>query len=309
MRNSNIRLVVTRPLRALAATVRLGTVTLAAEELNVTQAAVSHQLRELEEMIGQQLFRRNGRRLEPTPAAHILADAVQESARLLEDALEVIGRRPAANSLTVSMLPALASKWLAPQLTDMLKEYKAADLRISASRQFVDFRRDRIDAAIRYGLGRWPNVRSRHICDELIAPVMSPQRAATLNLTSPDVFAALPLLRSDNPDSWERWFESSGRELPPRTETVFFDDDAAMIEAAIGGAGVALGRSALVARDIRSGRLVAPFGHAITSRFSYWFVQDASILDNAAHLEFFDWIKAHLTQDAQVFDKSATSPT
>jgi DNA-binding transcriptional LysR family regulator len=211
-------------LLALEATVRFGIATAAAEHLNITQAAVSHRIRELEEILGQLLFLRQGHRLEPTPAARILADAVRSSSSILQEALSVMGRRPSSGALTVSMLPAMASKWLAPRLNGMLRELHTVDLRITASRQFVDFQRDRIDAA--------------------------------------------------------------------------------MIEAAIAGTGVALGRAALVAQDISSGRLIAPFGHSIASRFSYWFVQDEGTAETFAHREFFCWAKAALNADSAIFQRS-----
>lgn len=300
MRNSNAGIPGSRSLSALEAIVRLGTATLAAEELRITQAAVSHRIRELEEALGQPLFRRVGRKLEPTPAALILAEAVRSSFGTLRNALDAIQHRPAAGSLTVSMLPALASKWLAPRLSEVLREFRAADLRVTASRDFVDFQRDRVDAAVRYGRGQWPNVRSRHLTDELVAPVLAPSLLASIDPASPTAFAELPQLRCDNPDTWETWFDASPYVAPRQSSLVFFDDDAAMIEAAIAGTGVALGRSALVAHDIRARRLVAPFGHAVTSRFSYWFVQDEDMVETAAHLEFYRWTKVALGRDAHV---------
>lgn len=287
-----------RALRALEAVVRLGKATLAAEELNITQAAISHRIRELEEDLGQPLFRRVGRKLEPTPAALVLAEAIRSSFTSLEDALESIGRRRSTGSLTVSMLPALASKWLAPRLAEMLREFRMLDLRVTASREFVDFRRDKVDAAIRYGRGDWVNVRSRLLCNELLAPVIAPSLLAQIDPHSADAFSEIPLLHCDNPVTWEHWFRSSEYAMPRRPGALFFDDDAAMLEAAAVGAGVALGRSALVAHDLRAGRLVAPFGNVISSRFSYWFVQDAGASETMAHRDFFGWAKASLGHDA-----------
>ena len=290
-----------RALLALEATVRLGTATLAAEHLNITQAAVSHRLHQLEAALGQPLFLRQGHRLEPTPAAHILAEAVRSSNRILQDALNVIGRHPHSRALTVSMLPALASKWLAPRLSDMMKELGTVDLRITASRNFVDFQRDSVDAAIRYGRGQWPRVHSRYLSDEWLAPVMSPSFLHGIDPSSNDALYQLPLMRSDNPDTWEHWFEAAPYAKPPLRDLIFFDEDAAMIEAAIAGNGVALGRAALVANDIRSGRLIAPFGHSIMSQFGYWFVRGNETVETLVHLEFFRWAQAALSADSSIF--------
>lgn len=289
-----------RALRALEAVVRLGKATSAAEELNITQAAVSHRIRELEEDLGQPLFRRVGKKLEPTPAALVLADAIRSSFTSLEEALSSIGRPRATGSLTVSMLPALASKWLAPRLPEMLREFRMIDLRVIASRDFVDFRYDQVDAAIRYGRGNWTNVHSRHLCDELMAPVIAPALLARIDPRNADAFTDIPLLHCDNPVTWEDWFRSSAYAMPRRPSALFFDDDAAMLESAAAGTGVALGRSALVAHDLRAGRLVAPFGNVITSTFSYWFVQDADTRETAAHRDFYGWARTSLGHDSSM---------
>ncbi|MBM7068584.1 LysR substrate-binding domain-containing protein [Actibacterium sp. 188UL27-1] len=296
----NIRLPSTKALAALEATVRLGKATLAAQELGITQAAISHRLSDLEEGLDRKLFVRNGRKLRATPEAEALAEAARGSRRILESAIEEIQRKPAPRSLTISMLPALASKWLAPHLADMLKEVRDTDLRVTASRDFVDFERDGVDAALRYGLGKWPNLRCLHLTNEMVTPVMSPDLAARLDITAPDALARLTLLQCDNPEGWGDWFQLSDLQPGPEPTTLFFDEDATMIEAAVAGNGVALGRSALVAHDIRSGRLVAPFAHNLTSQFGYWFVQDAATPDTVSTSEFLEWTRANLTRDAEV---------
>ncbi len=302
MKKINLMLASAKNLRALEATVRLGTATQAANELLVTQAAISHRIRDLEEHLGKMLFIRHGRRLKPTPAAYQLAEAVRNSAHILEGAWDAIQCNSNADALTISMLPALASKWLAPQLADMLKEVCAANVRITASRDFVDFQRDGVDAAIRYGAGSWPLVRSRLMADEVVAPVMAPSLAAQLDLTSPKALCDATLLRCDNPDSWEDWFFGSSLEQPVDPNEIFFDEDATMIESAIAGHGVALGRFALVAHDLRAGRLLAPFHHRMASKFSYWFVQNLAASDSKPTLDFFHWARTHLIRDSQLVE-------
>ncbi|PCJ07721.1 MAG: transcriptional regulator [Rhodobacteraceae bacterium] len=300
MKKTKLTLPSAKTLHALEAIVRLGTATCAANELSVTQAAISHRIRDLEDQVGEKLFTRHGRRLVPTPAAHRLAEAVRNSAYILESVLGEIQCKPAANTLTISMLPALASKWLAPRLADMLEQISSANLKITASRDFVDFQRDGVDVAIRYGAGNWPQVRVRHLANEVVAPVMAPSLAAKLDLTSPKALCAATLLRCDNPDSWEDWFAGSELTLPANPNGIFFDEDATMIEAAIAGQGVALGRFALVAHDVRAGRLVAPFRHRLEAKFSYWYVQDLTSSETKSTLEFFHWARAHLHHGSQL---------
>ena len=307
MKKSNILLPTTRSLCALEATVRLGTATQAADELHVTQTAISHRLRDLEDRLGQPLFSRNGRRLKPNAAALQLAEAVRTSSEILENVWVGLRNKAATDQFTISMLPALASKWLAPLMSEMSEEIQTANLRISATRELVNFQDDGITAAIRYGTGNWPLVRARHLASETVAPVMSPDMAQHLDVLSNDALCDVKLLRSDNPDSWEDWFAASGLRQPSSSYEVFFDEDATMIEAAITGHGVALGRFALVAHDLRSGRLVAPIQCRLTSSYSYWFVQGQNSCQAKPILDFFNWSRNHLMRDSQLPDLMAKS--
>ncbi|MFW8635309.1 LysR substrate-binding domain-containing protein [Cribrihabitans pelagius] len=300
MNKTAYRLPTSKALLALEATVRLGSATLAARELLVTQTAISHRLKDLEEQLGKPLFCRHGRTLAPTAEALSLAEAVRSSAGILDTAWNSIQSPAARDTLTISMLPALASKWLALRLSDMLGEVRSANLRISASRELVDFQRDGVDAAIRYGVGNWPAVQARRIADEIVAPVMAPSLARQLDLSSPQALSGVTLLCCDNPDSWDDWFAASGLERPRDPGEIHFDEDATMLESAIGGNGVALGRFALAAHDIRTGRLVAPFAFRMASRYSYWFVQDQSAPERRSTEEFFTWARKCLTRDAQM---------
>lgn len=296
-----MRLPSSKVLDALEATVRLGKVTLAAEELGLTQAAVSHRIRDLEDELEQPLFIRHGRRLEATPHAVALADAARASRQILESAIQSIRTKPALSSLTISMLPALASKWLAPRLAEVLMDVQETDLRVTASRSFVDFARDGVDAAVRYGLGQWPGVRTLPLTGEYVTPVMSPTFASRNDLSNPSELLHCALLECDNPEGWGDWLALVGAEDKTTATPVVFDEDATMIEAAIAGHGVALGRSVLVAHDIRTGRLVAPFGETLASKFSYWFVQDAHVPESPSARDFYLWAKTALTRDAQVY--------
>ncbi|MFW8595531.1 LysR substrate-binding domain-containing protein [Cribrihabitans neustonicus] len=300
MNKTAYRLPSSKSLLALEATVRLGSATRAARELLVTQTAISHRLKDLEDQLGKPLFCRHGRTLVPTAEALSLAEAVRSSACILNTAWNSIQSPAERDTLTISMLPALASKWLALRLSDMLGEVRSANLRISASRELVDFRCDGIDAAIRYGVGNWPAVRARHIADEFVAPVMAPSLARQIDPASPQALSGVTLLCCDNPDSWDDWFAASGHERPRDPAEIHFDEDATMLESAIGGTGVALGRFALTAHDLRTGRLVAPFSCRMTSRYSYWFVQDHSAPERRSTEEFFTWARKCLSRDAQM---------
>ena len=304
MRKNNIRIPSTKALLALEATVRLGTATLAAQELGLTQAAVSHRIHDLEADLGLTLFVRNGRRLQPTADALSLADAVQRGHDLIATVIRHIQNKPTRSSLTISMLPALASKWFAPHLASILNDLKHADLRVTASRDFVDFERDDVDVAIRFGRGHWAETRSQKLAHEVVTPVMSPELAARLDVTAKNPLEPFTLLECDNPESWSDWFMHTGLKTSDTRKMLYFDEDAAMLEATISGNGVALGRSVLVAHDIRAGRLVAPFKESLISDFSYWYVQDSTALEIEITKDFFQWARRALGEDSKIFDRS-----
>ncbi len=290
-------------LRAFEAAARLGNATKAAAELSVTQSAVSHQIRELELFLGLQLFIRNGRRLSPNPSARRLAESIQEGFSLIAKAIGELQNPTRDKTLTISMLPALATKWLAPRLTDFIVSNPGIDLRISASRHLVEFGPDGIDTAIRYGLGQWPKVSTEHITDEVLVPVMSPKLFESIHVSVPADLLKLPLLKGDLLDSWEDWFHNAGVGLPIPNSVLQFSDDAALIEAAAAGSGVALGRSVLVADDLRNGRLIAPIRIAKKATYSYWLVRREAAKQNLAATSFASWAKASLRETAIIVDQ------
>jgi LysR family transcriptional regulator, glycine cleavage system transcriptional activator len=157
-----------------------------------------------------------------------------------------------------------------------MAEFAAAhplvDLRLSASRHLVDFRREGIDAAIRYGPGGWPDVNAELLAKEHVFPVCSPAYAAELGLADPGDLARATLLHSDIPDSWQDWFAAAGCPGLAGARGVYMDEDAALLRAAAESEGIALGRSLLVVDDLARGRLIAPFAVCLPATFSYWFV-------------------------------------
>jgi len=268
----------------------------------VTQTAISHRLRDLEEQVGTTLFTRHARRLKPTDAAVQFANSIRASSEILERALDQLADGRDEDQITISMLPALASKWLVPQLSEIVDQIDNLNLRIMASRELTDFQDQKIDAAIRYGRGNWHGVTARHMTHEAIGPVMSPDLARSLDVTSNDPLRDFRLLRCDNPNGWEDWFAASGVKTPDNPNDIHFNEDATMIEAAISGHGVALGRFTLVAHDVRAGRLVAPFQYKLKSSFSYWFVQGKHRRKKKSVTEFFRLAQERILRDAHLLD-------
>ncbi|MCP5074846.1 MAG: LysR family transcriptional regulator [Rhodobacteraceae bacterium] len=306
MKNSNMRMKkisvkqrIDKCLLAIEAVVRLGSATLAANELFVTQTAISHRIRELERQMNLDLFVRNGRRLEPTAAALCLAEAVRECDKTLQIACSTIESWGRESGLTISMLPSVASKWLAPHMAEAAKAFPDVDLKVSSSREISDFQSSGVNVSIRYGLGNWLNARAKHLTDEYVVLVMSPDIAKRIDFECADALCGQTFLCSDNPDTWENWFRSSPYCQPEEANKIVFDDDAAMIEAAIAGHGIALGRSVLIYHDLRCGRLVNPLGAKMKAKYSYWFVQLVNEPETKPRQEMFKWLQKRIHEAAE----------
>lgn len=265
-----------RAIRAIEAVVRLGSFTKAAGELNVTQGAISRQIQELERLLAVKLFLREGPKLMVTETGRAFATSSAAALDIIADAARRAKNNQIAPYVTLSMLPSVASKWLAPRLGRFIEQHPQIDLRVSASRTLVNFHGDGIDAAIRYGQGRWAGLNADLLGREMIFPVCTAAYADKHRLTDPVQLTGATLFHADIKEDWAAWFEKAGIadiEIPrgPR-----LGDDAAILQAAIDGQGVALGRSVLVADDLKTGRLIAPFETTLKASYSYWFVTPAT---------------------------------
>lgn len=273
MRLKAVRALPLTALRTFEAAARHGSFTRAAEELRVTQGAVSRQVQALEGRIGVTLFERSGRTLALSLEGRLLAGAATDA---LERLGEAVSRLTGLGSaVTLSMLPSLAACWMAPRMRAFATVHPEVDLRLSASRHLVDFQREGIDCAVRYGPGGWADVEAELLATEQILPVCSPEYTARLGLRNPADLERTTLLHNDVPDGWRDWFGAAGLADGYTEKGVYLDEDGALLRAAAEGEGIALGRSVLVAGDLAQGRLVAPFEVRIPATFSYWFVTPA----------------------------------
>lgn len=283
-------------LRCIEAVARLGHVTRAADELGITQSAVSRQIIEFEQDRGIALFRREHGRLTATPAGRHLADEIGRAFQIIHAALTSTTPR-ARDALTLSMLPSVATKWLAPRLDRFVNGHPACDLSIVASRSLVDFDREAIDAAIRYGQGGWPRVRATLLAHESIAAVCSPAFAAHHKVKSPEDLARVPILHGDLPETWLHYAEAAGIPELANRPGPRFADDGALLEAAAQGLGVALGRSHLTSFDEAEGRLVRLFDVSVKSRYSYWFVWPERSDNHPARERVMNWLVTAFSGD------------
>jgi len=279
------------PLRALQifeAAARHQSFTAAGQDIGVTQSAVSRKVSELEAILGVQLFRRSGPKLTLTHTGRALAERVSYALRDLQRACAEA--KPATNTgiVTLSMLPSVAAKWLAPRLGLFTNQHPQIDLRISASRSLINLTAEGVDGAIRYGLGNWPELESIWLGAETVQPVCAPDLVKKFALSSPSDLLQAPLLHADIAEDWAAWFSAAGVKDATVPRGPKLGDDTAILQAALSGQGVALGRSLLVKEDLEAGRLVAPFEEKLDASYNYWFVFPSGESKNLTTVK--DWI-------------------
>ncbi|MBR0929061.1 transcriptional regulator GcvA [Bradyrhizobium diazoefficiens] len=283
-------------LRAFEAAARHLSFTLAAAELNVTQTAISHQIRRLEEELGIRLFIRQNRALALTPEARDYLPGVRAAFNDLRLATDRLLRKDDDKVLTVSTLASLAAKWLLPRLTDFQEQHPGIDVRITTSTSLVDFQRDNVDAAIRYGRGQWPGLRADWLMADELFPVCSPSLLrGDKPLRRPEDLRDHPLLHTSNAnsDDWRLWLTAAG--LPAdiaKHPGITFDMIFMTIQAAIDGIGVAMGRTSYVRDDIAKGRLVVPFKIALPTDAGFYLVAPEGRREAPKLTAFRQWLIA-----------------
>jgi len=289
-------------LRAFEAAARLLSFTRAAAELNVTQTAISHQIRRLEEQLGLKLFVRRNRTLALTREAESYLPAVRAAFEDLRRATQRLTRPQRDGLLTLSTLASLAAKWLLPRVVAFQEAHPGLEVRVSASTHLVDFQREEIDMAVRYGRGDWPGLRADWLMAEDIFPVCSPALLKGPNpLKRPEDLAHHTLLHATlSREDWQLWLTAAGlpTELAQR-RGLTFDQSFMCIEAAIEGLGVALGRSAFVEADIAQGRLVVPFDVVLPAEAGFYIVAPEETADDPKIALFRDWLIKSVTPGAK----------
>ncbi len=265
-------------LRAFEAAARHLSLTRAAEELGVTQAAVSHQVKGLEETLGVKLFNRLTRALALTPAGAALAPELEGAFVRIASAVERAREREAKGTVRLSLLTTIALTFLVPRLGRFAAKHPAIELRLETSARLVDFAREPIDAAIRYGSGGYPGLHADRLFDDALTPLCAP--ALARKIRKPEDVMEHALL-DDNIifDEWKTWCTAAGvGHCPPRRRAATFDSTRVAVEAAMEGMGIAIGAPFLFQAEIASGRLAQPLPLIVPSGRSYWFVcrtQDA----------------------------------
>lgn len=288
-----VRLPSLNGLRAFETVARHMSFTKAAEELNVTQTAVSHQIRRLEAELGVPLFLRLNDGLALSEDGQAYLPGIRAAFHELRYSTEQLLESRDKSVLTISTLVSFASKWLLPRLPSFQQAFPAIDVRISASTERVDFRKDAIDAAIRYGRGDWKGLRADFLMSDEVFPVCSPALAQTLRAPADLANHTLLQVSGVTAGDWGAWLRAAGQPLQlaegPR---MTFDLAMMAVQAAVDGQGVCIGRSTYVEDDLRAGRLVAPFGLRLKDELGFYLVTPHETAESKKIVAFRTWLLA-----------------
>jgi DNA-binding transcriptional LysR family regulator len=285
-------------LRAFESAARHLSFTRAADEMNVTQAAISHQVKALEERLGVQLFRRLPRRLLLTDEGQALLPDLRDAFSRMALAVERISARSAIGTLTVSSMTTIVMTWLVPRLPRFQAAHPEIDVRLMTTQRLVDFAREDIDVGIRFGTGKWPGVKVERMFGEVLSPLCG--RQFIDRIKTPGDLRSLPLLRTTEEEEWPIWFAAAGVEAIDVIRGPSFDSTRIAVQAATDGLGIVLGPPSLFADDIAAGRLFQPFPLAVETGKSYWFVVPEAWADRPKVKAFHDWIFAEVERSGGV---------
>ncbi len=291
-------------LRAFEAAARHLSFVKASEELSVTPAAVSHQVKRLEEYLGLPLFRRLRRGLLLTESGQSLLSELREVFLGLDNAMERVIDSGSRGTITLSVAPTFAVMWLIPRLQKFYTLHPDIDVRISTGLGLVDFQRDDFDAAIRLGSGHWFGLEAIKLFDESVTPMCSPRLLEGPDaLKSPDDLRKHVLLHNHSMDydpdapTWKTWLEAAGASGVNASRGTHFSLPDHGLQASIDGAGVVLGWRSLAAKDVAAGRVVEPFDLTLSLGSSFYLVypEAHSLRPNIAALR--DWLMQEVREN------------
>ncbi|ASP31920.1 LysR family transcriptional regulator [Labrenzia sp. VG12] len=274
-------------LRAFEASARLTSFTRAGLELHVSQTAISHQVKALEDLLGITLFERLPRGVALTDEGQALLPVLTDAFQRMRAALSRIEDGNYQEVLTLGVVGTFATGWLLARVPDFSRTHPHIDLRLKTNNNRADILADGLDCFIRFGDGAWHGTNALHLMDAPFSPVCTPETAARLNKHA-DLLGE-PLLRSYRMDEWSRWFQSVSL-TPPQARGWMFDSSLTMAEAAAQGAGVALVPVCMFENDLRSARLVQPFKASVLTG-SYWLTWLKSREESAAMTQFRTWLQ------------------
>ena len=274
------------PLQTFVVAARARNLTRAAEQLHLTVSALSHQVRLLEERVGCKVFVRGPRGLKLTEVGQRLFDKVAPHLDAIDDALKPLFARD-DNALSLSAMPSMTSSWLLPRLPRFVASHPEVELNLDSSIELVDFADGRWDAALRYGMGEWPGLTVELLIEEWLTPVASRSLLAGRKPPKLAELGKLPLLGPE--EIWQNWFALHGGQ-PPRRYVASFNDAESRQRAALGGLGVALGRTTMVRPLIEAGQLVTLFPEMMKGKRAHYLVYPERSRRHPGFIVFREWL-------------------
>ncbi|MFN3647813.1 MAG: LysR family transcriptional regulator [Gemmobacter sp.] len=279
-------------LTAFEAVLRTGSTAAAARELDLTQGAVSRLVQNLETQVGTALFLRERRRLIPTEAARAYGRDISRALDLIARASMELAANPGGGILSLAILPAFGTRWLAPRLPSFLTAHPGITINLATRLKRFNFAAEGFDAAIHFGSDDWRGAGHLHLFDETLVACAAPAFLAAHPVATPADLLALPLLQIETrPTAWPDWFRAHGVSAPP-PRGMLFDQFAPMTQAAIHGLGIALLPEFLAAPDLAEGRLAPVCGGAVAGSGSYWLVWPETRADYPPLVAFRAWLAA-----------------
>ena len=285
-------------LRAFEAAARHLSFTRAAAELHVTQAAVSHQVKHLEEALGVQLFKRLNRALLLTDAGQVYAPELNAAFDQIQAATARIQHASTTKPVTVTALASFSARWLVPRLGRFRQQHPEIELLIDPQNQLVDLRHSHADIAIRYGTGHYPGLVTERFFTEDLFPVCSPAllESGDNPLRVPEDLAYHHILHDDGHNDWRTWLRAAQVEGVDANKGTVFTDSGMLIQAAMSGQGIAMARGVLVNDELQSGALVRPFDLGLPSEYAYYVVALPERLQLPRVAKFKDWLLSEAAQ-------------
>lgn len=270
----------------------------AAESLGLTESAISHQVRRLEEFLHTALIDRSGRRPKLTDTGRRYLEQIEPAMRQIQAATEALLPSSGRSTVRLTLPPSLAATWLIPKLGAFEREFPEIDLQIITTTRVIDLRRDQMDLAIRHGKGIWPDVDATFLLEETAMPVCAPDYLHPLpNEPSQEVLRTVRLIVNGNfPDEWEEWARAHGLEPPALNDLIAFDAMEQALQVAESGHGLAMGRRPVVDAWLERGRLVAPFGEADPTGAAYYLCRPNTAMPTAAGRRLERWLTEAATE-------------
>jgi LysR family glycine cleavage system transcriptional activator len=291
-------------LKAFEAAARHESFTRAAEELCVTQGAVSHQVKALEAELAVKLFSRERQRLLITESGRDYLAVIRDALDRIAAGTERLIQRQSAGVLTVSTSPDFAAKWLVHRLGHFAAAHPELDLRISATLHHVDFAREDVDLAVRHGDGNWPGLDTMRLSAEQLFAVCTPKLlSGRRRLNQLADIPKFPLIHLDSRTGWAKWLRGVGVDCADVTHGPVLNSASMVIDAAINGQGIALARTTLAAWDLLNGRLVRPFPESRPVSRTYWIVCPRAAASLPKIVTFRDWLLAEASSDLRQLEK------